>query len=108
MIVRIWHGYTTMDNALKYETLLKNEVIEGILEMKVNGFQKIEVLKRPQSGRMEFVTIMWFDNLEAVKKFAGEDYEKCYVPEAARKVLSDFDMTSQHYELTYATGPEMN
>jgi hypothetical protein len=42
---------------------------------------------------------MQFDSLEAVKQFAGEDYEKAYVPDKARKVLSRHDDRSQHYEM---------
>ena len=42
---------------------------------------------------------MWFDDLEAVKAFAGEDYEAAVVPPKARAVLSHFDERSQHYEV---------
>jgi hypothetical protein len=42
---------------------------------------------------------MWFDSWEAVKQFAGEDYERAYVPPKAREVLARFDERSQHYEI---------
>lgn len=42
---------------------------------------------------------MQFDSLDAIKQFAGEDYEKSYVPEKAKKVLSKHDDRSQHYEM---------
>jgi len=42
---------------------------------------------------------MQFDSLEAVKQFAGEDYEKSYVLDKARNVLSRHDDKSQHYEM---------
>jgi hypothetical protein len=48
---------------------------------------------------VEFVTIMWFDSLDAVRAFAGDDYEVAVVPEKARAVLSHFDERSQHYEV---------
>jgi hypothetical protein len=48
---------------------------------------------------MEFVTIMIFDSIEAVKAFAGERYETAVVPGKARKLLKHFDATSQHYEV---------
>ena len=48
---------------------------------------------------MEFVTVMWFDSIDAVRAFAGEDYEAAYVPEKARAVLSRFDARSQHYQV---------
>jgi hypothetical protein len=48
---------------------------------------------------VEFITVMWFDSLEAVRAFAGEDYEVAVVPSKARAVLSHFDGRSQHYEV---------
>lgn len=42
---------------------------------------------------------MWFDDLDAVRAFAGEDYEVAVVPPKARTLLSHFDARSQHYEV---------
>jgi hypothetical protein len=47
----------------------------------------------------EFITIMWFDSVEAIIEFAGVDYEKAIVPEKAQSILSRFDKRSQHYEV---------
>ncbi len=99
MIKRIWHGWTTPSNADVYEGLLLREVIVGIREREIPGFQDIQVLRRDTGEEVEFVTIMTFDSLDAVREFAGEDYEACVVPQAARKVLARFDVRSQHYEL---------
>lgn len=99
MIKRIWHGYTTPDRADSYEALLKAEVIRGIEGKHIPGFRKIEVLRRPLGDEVEFITIMEFDSIDSVKAFVGEDYEACYVPDAARAILKRFDDRSQHYEL---------
>jgi antibiotic biosynthesis monooxygenase (ABM) superfamily enzyme len=99
MIARLWHGWTTPGNADVYESLLRTEVFPGILAKSVAGLRNIELLRRPSADEVEFVTIMRFDTLEAVKAFAGADYETAYVPPAARAVLSRFDATSQHYEI---------
>jgi heme-degrading monooxygenase HmoA len=99
MIARIWHGWTTPQNADAYEALLKAEVFPGIAAKGVAGYRGIELLRRPHEGEVEFVTIMWFDSLEAVKTFAGEDHETAYVPAKARQVLARFDDRSQHYEI---------
>ena len=48
---------------------------------------------------MEFVTLMWFESLDDVRKFAGEDYATAVVPDAARRILRRFDATSIHYEV---------
>lgn len=99
MIGRIWHGYTTPANADAYERILKTEVLPGIAAMKVAGYRSVQVLRRPLRDEVEFVTIMLFDSLDAVKAFVGEDYERAHVPQKAREVLSRFDERSQHYEI---------
>jgi antibiotic biosynthesis monooxygenase (ABM) superfamily enzyme len=99
MILRVWHGYTTPENADTYEALLKSEIFHGIEGKSLPGFRGIELLRLPMGEDVEFVTIMRFDALENVKAFTGEDYETAYVPDAARKVLKRFDARSQHYEL---------
>jgi heme-degrading monooxygenase HmoA len=99
MISRIWHGWTTPGNADRYEALLKKEIFVGILERRIRGFRGIQLLRRSVGAEIEFVTIMEFDSLDAVREFAGEDYEACVVPEKARAVLARFDERSQHYEV---------
>jgi heme-degrading monooxygenase HmoA len=99
MISRIWHGWTTPANADKYEALLKEEIFVGIQNRHIRGFKNIQLLRRDIDHEVEFVTIMRFDSLEAVRQFAGEDYEAAVVPEKARAILSHFDARSQHYEI---------
>jgi len=99
MISRIWHGWTTFENADIYEALLKEEIFVGIEERQIHGFRSIQLLRREDGAEVEFVTIMIFDSLEAVREFAGENYEIAVVPDKARAVLSRFDHKSQHYEI---------
>lgn len=100
MISRIWHGWTTPANADVYEALLKEEIFVGIENRQIAGYRGIHLLRRDLGDEVEFVTIMWFDTLDAVRAFAGEDYEVAMVPPKARAVLSRFDARSQHYEVT--------
>lgn len=99
MISRIWHGWTTRSNADSYEALLKEEIFVGIQDRHIRGFRGIQLLRRQAGEEVEFVTIMSFDSLDAVREFAGEDYGAAVVPEKARAVLSHFDERSQHYEI---------
>ena len=99
MICRIWHGWTTPENADTYEGLLKREIFVGIQNRQIPGYRGIQLLRRNVEPEVEFVTIMWFDDLDAVRIFAGEDYEAAVVPPKAREVLSHFDARSQHYEV---------
>lgn len=99
MISRIWHGYTTPDNADAYEALLRSEIFTGIADRQIPGFREIQLFRREAGAEVEFVTVMWFDSFDAVREFAGEDYEAAVVPRAARAVLARFDARSQHYDV---------
>jgi hypothetical protein len=99
MILRIWHGWTTPSNADAYESLLKEEIFVGIGNRRIPGYHGIRLLRRVVGSEVEFVTIMTLDDLDAVRQFAGEDYEVAVVPPRARAVLARFDERSQHYDL---------
>jgi antibiotic biosynthesis monooxygenase (ABM) superfamily enzyme len=99
MISRIWHGWTTPDKADAYEELLKTEIFVGIGNRQIPGYRGIQLFRGALGEEMEFVTIMWFDSLDAVRRFAGEDYEVAVVPPKARALLKRFDDRSQHYEV---------
>jgi heme-degrading monooxygenase HmoA len=101
MISRIWHGYTTPSNADTYEDLLRKEIFIGINNRMIKGYKGIHLLRRGLEKEVEFVTIMWFDSIDAVRDFAGEDYEKAVVPPEARVLLSRFDEKSQHFEVKH-------
>jgi heme-degrading monooxygenase HmoA len=97
MISRLWHGWTTRANADAYEALLRDEVLPGI--HRVKGFKGAHVLRRDGKDEVEFVTLTMFDSIEAVKEFAGEDYEVAVVLPEARKLLARFDARSAHYQM---------
>lgn len=99
MISRVWHGWTTPANADAYESLLKSEIFLGIQSRQIPGYRGIHLLRRNPRDEVEFITIMWFDSIEAVSAFAGEDYEVAVVPPKARALLSRFDARSQHYQV---------
>jgi hypothetical protein len=104
MISRIWHGWTTTENANAYEALLREEVFTGIAERLPEGYHGIHLLRRETGDEVEFVTIMWFDSMEVVRRFAGEDYEAEVVPPAARLLLARTSGRSAHYEVLSEPG----
>lgn len=99
MISRIWHGYTTPENADAYQETLLTKVLPDIEAMHIPGLRGVHVLRRDLPSEVEFVTVMWFDGLDAVKDFVGEDYEVAHVPPEARAVLARFDRRSQHFRV---------
>ncbi|MEZ5889504.1 MAG: antibiotic biosynthesis monooxygenase [Xanthobacteraceae bacterium] len=99
LIARIWFGWASRANADAYEHLLRNEILPGIRSRSIAGLRSIELLRRSGADEEEFVTIMRFDSLDAVKAFAGESYETAVVPPRARSLLSRFEATSRHYHV---------
>jgi heme-degrading monooxygenase HmoA len=99
MICRLWRGWTTRQNAAAYESVVRGQVIPGIESRHIPGFLAIDLIRRDRETDVEFATLMWFDSLDSVKAFMGDDYAAAHVPEAARAVLSDFDKRSAHYEV---------
>ena len=99
MMSRIWHGFTTRENADAYEELLRAEIFDGIAGRQIAGYHGIELLRRECGDEVEFVTIMWFGSLDDVRAFAGDDYEVAVVPPKARQLLSRFDARSAHYDI---------
>src|SRR5262249_4281088 len=97
MIARTWHGYTTDADAEGYASSLKAEILPCI--MKVAGYTGTYLLRRRCGKEIEFMTVMLWDSLEALREFAGPDYEKAIVPEERRKFLSHYDEHSAHYEI---------
>jgi heme-degrading monooxygenase HmoA len=97
VIGRIWHGWTTSENADAYEQLLRGEVLPGI--DRIEGFQGAQVLRRDAGDEVEFVTVTLFDSLDAVRAFAGEDYEVAVVLPEAQQLLAHYDARSAHYEV---------
>ena len=101
MIARIWHGYTTPANADAYEQFLKTEFLPAIEKKNIEGYKKFQLLRKPADDEIEFITIMWFENLEQIKQFAGENYEKAVVHSKAQALLKRFDDKSKHFELIH-------
>jgi len=102
MIARIWHGYTNPEHADEYEAMLKPEPLPGL--SKVKGYRGSYVLRRTAGSEVEFITILLWDSIDAIKAVAGTDYEKAVVPQERRRVLSRYDRIASHYEVASLHG----
>ena len=98
MITRIWRGWTSPSNADAFESLLRESILPSIAGRGIEGYQGAHLLRRYDGDEIEFVTILWFDSIDAVRVFAGKDHEVAVVPQAAQKLLLRFDEHSRHYE----------
>jgi hypothetical protein len=96
-IKRVWHGWTTIENAESYWSVLSGSVIPGIEAKSIEGYRGIEVLRRDHETEVEFVTMMTFNSIQTVIDFQGEGYERSYIPDVARTVLKRWDTTAVHF-----------
>ena len=102
MIARVWRGYTTPANADAYEAMLKPELLPGIGQ--VAGYRGSYLLRRAAGSEIEFITILLFDSLDAVRAVAGPGYQTAVVPEERRRVLAHYDAQAAHYEIAATHG----
>lgn len=97
MIARIWHGRTKADDYEEYTEFMKTEAIPDY--KKTAGFVKLVFLRRLDGEIAHFDLITYWENLEVIKNFAGEDYEIAkYYPEDERYLL-EFEEKVSHHEV---------
>jgi len=97
MIARVWHGWTKPENANTYENLLRDDMFPSI--RRIEGSQGAYLMRRDVNGEVEFVTITLFTSLDAVRRFAGADYQTAVLHPKAHALLSRYDVKSEHYEI---------
>src|SRR5260370_41095687 len=100
MIARVWRGWTNVEDADAYEKLLKDLVYPGLQKLK--GYQGGYILRQELEQETEFVTVNFFESLEAVKASAGPDYETPVFEPEARRLLSKVKPIARHYEVKQA------
>ncbi|MFW9769006.1 MAG: antibiotic biosynthesis monooxygenase [Candidatus Thorarchaeota archaeon] len=104
MLCRLWRGWTTRSNADLYEKYLKDVIFKEIEEMDIEGYERFQLFRNDKNDEVEFITIMYFQTLEAIKQFVGEDYTQAFLPEKERKLLSRFDERVEIIELKIDQG----
>ncbi len=97
MIARIWKGWTKKEDAEAYEKLLRETVYPGLRS--ITGYLDGYILRQELENEVEFVTINLFDSIEAVKAFAGDDYETPVFEPEARQLLSKVEPVARHYDV---------
>ena len=96
MLTRVWRGWTAKQNADAYERFLLEELFPALRD--VPGFRGAEVLRRPDADEVAFVTLTRFDGLDAVRAFAGDDYEVPVLEPRALELLSRYDDRAHHFD----------
>ena len=97
MIARVWRGWAPQERAGDYQRHYETEVSGQLRD--VSGFRGAQLLRRDEHGEVAFTSITWFTDLDAVRAFAGDDYERAVVEEAAQAALSRWDDSVIHHEV---------
>ena len=105
MIARIWHGWTKRADANAYEEMLRNEIFPSIAARNIKGYRGAELFIREDGDEVEFVTLLRFDSMDAVREFAGADESKPVIYSKAEALLTRMDERSRHYRV--AIGREL-
>jgi heme-degrading monooxygenase HmoA len=96
VITRMWRGWTRPENADAYERFLLEELFPAMRD--IAGFVRAEVLRRDDGDEVAFVTLTRFESLEAVRAFAGDEYEVPVLEPPALALLSRWEKRAEHYE----------
>jgi heme-degrading monooxygenase HmoA len=96
VITRLWRGWTANRNADAYERFLLEELFPSM--GRISGFRGAEVLRRSEGEETAFVTLTRFDSLDAIRAFAGEDYELAVIEPQALALLSRYEERALHYD----------
>jgi len=102
MIARIWHGRTLTAKADEYERYLNASGVERML--KTDGNHGVEVLRKSDGPRTDFVVISYWESIDAVKRFAGKEFEKAVILDRDREFLIEVEPNVLHYDVVRAAG----
>ena len=97
MIARIWSGRVRAGDAKAYGDYLRQT---GLADYKATqGNRGVLLIARREEEEVEFTFLTLWDSIEAIKRFAGEKYERArYYPEDRRFLLRR-SRKVRHYEV---------
>jgi hypothetical protein len=95
MITRIWHAWTTVENADAYEELLRSKIFPTIADRQIRGYEGAHLLRRDSNEGVEFITLLWFETFEGVRTFAREASALAEVSQ----LLVNSDRLPRHYRV---------
>jgi heme-degrading monooxygenase HmoA len=97
MIARLWRGAVRAQDADDYAAYVQQTGIESYLQ--TPGNQGAWLLRRPDGDREEIVTLSFWDSVQAIEAFAGDDIDRAvYYPEDDRYLL-ERDPNVLHYQV---------
>ena len=79
--------------------MLRDEIFPSIAGRNIKGYRGAELFIREDDNETEFVTLLRFDSMDAVKEFAGADEAKPVIFPGVEKLLTRKD-PARHYRVT--------
>ncbi|HYK23797.1 MAG TPA: hypothetical protein VEU75_03930 [Candidatus Acidoferrum sp.] len=98
MIARIWHGWTKLADVKTYENMLCDEIFPSIAARNIKGYHGAELFIHNSGDEVEFVTLLRFDSMDAVREFAGSDETKPVIFPGVEKLLTRME-PARHYRV---------
>ena len=97
MIARIWHGKVLNEKSAAYRNFLNARAIPDYRS--IEGNISVHVLERKENDFTHFITLTFWRNLDAIKRFAGHDAERAKYYEEDKDYLIEFEPNVIHYEV---------
>jgi heme-degrading monooxygenase HmoA len=99
VIARFWRAWATPQNAALYADFLEREFLPELPA--IAGYRGAQLMQRPAGDEVEALVITWWDSLDAIAAFAGDDVEAAHVAPKARALLSRFEARCRHFETVF-------
>lgn len=97
MIGRYWRGLVKRDSADAYIAHLQSDTLPQLVQLA--GFHDAKILRRELPQGVEFLVVTFWESLDAIRAFAGNDVESAVVPPKARDMMIEYDRKSRHYDV---------
>jgi heme-degrading monooxygenase HmoA len=97
MIARIWHGVVLAAKAEEYLKLMREVALTDYRS--IPGNRGAYCLHRMESGLVHFEMLTFWDDIEAIKRFAGDDYKVAKYYEFDRAFLIELEPHVRHYSV---------
>ncbi len=100
-VVRIWHGRVPKGKADTYRDFLVRRAVPDYES--VEGNLGVDILMREEGDVVHFLILSYWESMDAVKRFAGDDYERAKYYDEDKDFLLEFERNVQHYYVAWSS-----
>jgi heme-degrading monooxygenase HmoA len=103
MIARIWHGMVSVSKADEYLDLMRRIALPEYLA--TQGNRGAWCLYRTEADVTHFEMLTFWDDTEAIKRFAGDDFSMAKYYDFDSDYLIEKEARVRHYEVSSPASP---